>query len=335
MTHRMSILPEKKLTDLFDRTISYLRVSLTDQCNLRCVYCTPAPLSKLNHGELLSYEELLRVIGICVELGIRKVRLTGGEPLVRKDVGRFIEGLSRISGLEDIRLTTNGVFLEKYADQLYNAGVRKLNISLDTLRPERFKAITGADCFAQVWAGINLACAKGFAPVKLNMVAMRGVNDDELVDFARLALTRDLQVRYIEFMPIGNSAVWGKDKYIPSAEIMEKLRVLGELQPVASRRMDGPATVYRIAGGKGSIGFISPLSHKFCERCNRLRLTSEGKLRSCLLSDKESDLKALLRGNGTDQQIAELVVQAILAKPQGHKVVEGENCHGRMSRIGG
>ncbi|MEN8256487.1 MAG: GTP 3',8-cyclase MoaA [Thermodesulfobacteriota bacterium] len=331
----MSTLPEKNLIDLFDRTISYLRVSLTDQCNLRCVYCTPAPLSKLNHGELLTYEELLRVINICVDLGIKKVRLTGGEPLVRKNIGSFIEGLSRISGLEDIRLTTNGVYLEKYGDLLYNAGVRKLNISLDTLKPERFKKITGVDCFKKVWSGIEMACDKGFSPVKLNMVAMRGINDDELVDFARLSLERALQVRYIEFMPIGNSAVWGKEKYIPSAEIIDKLKVLGELEPVGQRQMDGPAKVYKIPGSKGSIGFISPLSHKFCEKCNRLRLTSEGKLRSCLLSDKESDLKELLRSGASDEQIAELVVQTIVAKPQGHKVVEGENCHGRMSRIGG
>lgn len=331
----MSTLPEKNLIDLFDRTISYLRVSLTDQCNLRCVYCTPAPLSKLNHGELLTYEELLRVITICVDLGIKKVRLTGGEPLVRKNIGSFIEGLSRISGLEDIRLTTNGVYLEKYGDLLYNAGVRKLNISLDTLKPERFKKITGVDCFKKVWSGIEMACDKGFSPVKLNMVAMRGINDDELVDFARLSLERALQVRYIEFMPIGNSAVWGKEKYIPSAEIIDKLKVLGELEPVGQRQMDGPAKVYKIPGSKGSIGFISPLSHKFCEKCNRLRLTSEGKLRSCLLSDKESDLKELLRSGASDEQIAELVVQTIVAKPQGHKVVEGENCHGRMSRIGG
>lgn len=331
----MSISPEKQLTDLFDRTISYLRVSLTDQCNLRCVYCTPAPLSKLNHGELLSYEELLRIIGICVDLGIKKVRLTGGEPLVRKNVGSFIEGLARIPGLEDIRLTTNGVFLDKYCDLLYGAGVRKLNISLDTLRPERFKEITGADCFDQVWNGIEKVCVKGFSPVKINMVAMRGVNDDELVDFARLSLERELQVRYIEFMPIGNSAVWGKEKYIPSAEIMERLKVLGALEPVAMRHMDGPAKVYKIPGSKGSIGFISPLSHKFCEKCNRLRLTSEGKLRSCLLSDKENDLKELLRSGATDQEIADLVTKTIIAKPQGHKVTEGENCHGRMSRIGG
>lgn len=331
----MTTPPVKNLTDLFDRTISYLRVSLTDQCNLRCVYCTPAPLSKLNHGELLTYEELLRVIGICVDLGIKKVRLTGGEPLVRKNIGSFIEGLSRISGLEDIRLTTNGVYLDTYCDLLYGAGVRKLNISLDTLQPARFKEITGSDCFNQVWDGIEKACDKGFSPVKINMVAMRGVNDDELVEFARLALERPLQVRYIEFMPIGNSASWGLEKYIPSSEIMERLQVLGKLEPVTQRHMDGPAKVYKIPGSKGSIGFISPLSHKFCEKCNRLRLTSEGKLRSCLLSDKENDLKELLRSGAGDEEIAELVVQTIVDKPKGHKVTEGENCHGRMSRIGG
>ncbi len=331
----MSTSSVKKLTDLFDRTISYLRVSLTDQCNLRCVYCTPAPLSKLNHGELLTYEELLRVIAICVELGIKKVRLTGGEPLVRKNIDSFIKGLAQISGLEDIRLTTNGVYLDKYCDMLYAAGVRKLNISLDTLQPARFKEITGVDCFQRVWNGIEMACAKGFSPVKINMVAMRGVNDDELVDFARLTLQRPLQVRYIEFMPIGNSAVWGKEKYIPSSEIIDKLKVLGELEPVGQQQMDGPAKVYKIPGSMGSIGFISPLSHKFCEKCNRLRLTSEGKLRSCLLSDKENDLKKLLRGGASDEEIAELVVKTIAAKPQGHKVTEGDNCHGRMSRIGG
>lgn len=331
----MSTPPVKKLTDLFDRTISYLRVSLTDQCNLRCVYCTPAPLSKLNHGELLTYEELLRVIGICVDLGIKKVRLTGGEPLVRKNIGSFIEGLARIPGLEDIRLTTNGVYLDRYCDLLYAAGVRKLNISLDTLRPGRFKEITGSDSFDRVWDGIEKACDKGFSPVKINMVAMRGVNDDELVDFARLSLERDLQIRYIEFMPIGNSAIWGKEKYIPSEEIMERLQVLGGLEPVSQRHMDGPAKVYKIPGSKGSIGFISPLSHKFCDRCNRLRLTSEGKLRSCLLFDKENDLKELLRTGASDGEIAALVIQTIVDKPQGHKVTEGENCHGRMSRIGG
>jgi len=328
-------LPVKKLTDLFDRTISYLRVSLTDQCNLRCIYCTPAPLSKLNQAELLTYEELLRVIGICVDLGIKKVRLTGGEPLVRKDVGSFIQGLSLISGLEDIRLTTNGVYLAEYCDLLYEAGVRKLNISLDTLKPERFAHITGTACFDKVWNGIERACAKGFSPVKINMVAMRGVNDDELVDFARLAMERAVQVRYIEFMPIGNAAVWGKEKYIPSSEIMARLQVLGTLEPVDQQRMDGPAKVYKIAGGKGSIGFISPLSHKFCEKCNRLRLTSAGRLRSCLLSDKEKDLKTLLRQGASDEEIAELVLQTIAAKPEGHKVTEGDSCHGRMSRIGG
>lgn len=324
------------LIDHFDRTISYLRVSLTDQCNLRCVYCTPSPLSKLEHKELLTYEELLRVIRIAVGLGVKKVRLTGGEPLARRRVDYFLDGLADIQGLDDIRLTTNGVFLEKYHTQLLRAGVRKLNISLDTLKPARFKQITGFDEFAKVWAGIQLALEKGFSPVKVNMVAMRGVNDDEIVEFARLALKYPLQMRYIEFMPIGNDASWGRDKLIPASEIRDRIGVLGTLTPVSQKHMDGPARVYELEGAVGSIGFISPMSHKFCEKCNRLRLTSEGALRSCLLSDDETDLRTMLRSGGTDDDIRNLIIKTIQSKPKGHVMDESPTgCLGKMSRIGG
>ncbi len=324
------------LVDHFDRTISYLRVSLTDQCNLRCVYCTPSPLSKLEHKELLTYEELLRVIRIAVGLGVKKVRLTGGEPLARRRVDYFLDGLADIQGLDDIRLTTNGVFLEKYHTHLLRAGVRKLNISLDTLKPERFKQITGFDEFAKVWAGIQLALEKGFSPVKVNMVAMRGVNDDEIVEFAKLALRYPLQMRYIEFMPIGNDASWGRDKLIPASEIRDRIAVLGRLTPVSQKHMDGPARVYELEGAVGSIGFISPMSHKFCEKCNRLRLTSEGALRSCLLSDEETDLRTVLRSGGTDDDIRNIIIKTIQSKPQGHVMDESPTgCLGQMSRIGG
>lgn len=324
------------LTDHFDRTISYLRVSLTDQCNLRCVYCTPSPLSKLEHKELLSYEELLRVIGIAVGLGVKKVRLTGGEPLARRGIEHFLDGLAKIEGLDDIRLTTNGVFLDKYHGHLLRAGVKKLNISLDTLKPERFKQITGVDAFDKVWDGIQLALAEGFAPVKVNMVAMRGVNDDEIVEFAKLALKYPLQMRYIEFMPIGNDASWGKEKLIPASEIRDRIGVLGALTPVSQKHMDGPARVYHLTGALGSIGFISPMSHKFCEKCNRLRLTSEGALRSCLLSDDETDLRSVLRNGGTDDDIRNLIIKTIQGKPQGHILDESvAGCLGKMSRIGG
>jgi cyclic pyranopterin phosphate synthase len=335
-----------QLVDLFARTISYLRVSLTDQCNLRCMYCTPMEIGeKLPCSELLRYEELLRVIGLAVELGIRKVRLTGGEPLVRKNVISFIKRLAAIPDLQDIRLTTNGVMLVKYAEDLFAAGIRKLNISLDTLKRERFRQITGVDCFDQVWAGIRLAQSMGFAPVKINMVALRGINDDELVDIARLSLTHGLQVRFIEFMPIGPATVWGREKYISSEEIRERVGVLGDLEEVQTPRMDGPARLYRFKqagntatdGPAGTIGFISPISHKFCDQCNRLRLTSEGRLRSCLLSDRETDLKKILRAGGTDEDVKRVLVQTILDKPRSHTLLEKEgiNCHGQMSRIGG
>ena len=324
------------LTDHFDRTISYLRVSLTDQCNLRCVYCTPSPLSKLEQKELLSYEELLRVIRLAVSLGVRKVRLTGGEPLARRNIDYFLDGLAEIAELDDIRITTNGVFLEKYHENLLKAGVKKLNISLDTLQPARFKEITGFDEFDTVWQGIQLALDKGFGPVKINMVAMRGVNDDEIVEFAKLALKYPLQMRYIEFMPIGNDASWGKDKLISADEIKERIAVIGKLTPIAQEHMDGPARVYNLEGALGSIGFISPMSHKFCEKCNRLRLTSEGALRSCLLTDDETDLRAVLRNGGSDDDICKLIINTIKNKPKGHFMDENPTgCLGKMSRIGG
>ncbi|MEN8139775.1 MAG: GTP 3',8-cyclase MoaA [Thermodesulfobacteriota bacterium] len=328
-----------KLIDDFKRSITYLRVSLTDQCNLRCLYCTPAPLAKIGHEQLLSYEELLRVIGLAVDLGITKVRLTGGEPLVRRGIINFIDGLSAINGLEDVRLTTNGVFLSKYARPLHDAGVRKVNISLDSLHPERIKSITGVDCFSQVWQGIEDALAMGFK-VKLNMVTMRGVNDDEIVEFARLAQRYPLQVRYIEFMPIGNSASWGQDRFIASEESQAMIaEALGTLVPVNRNFGAGPARIFSLAGGgEGSLGFISPLTHKFCDLCNRLRLTSEGQLRSCLLSDDEADLRQLLRSGASDGELQQLIVATIKNKPQGHALAREKgkgSCQGRMSRIGG
>jgi cyclic pyranopterin phosphate synthase len=293
-------------------------------------------LSKLEHKELLTYEELLRVIGIAVDLGVKKVRLTGGEPLARRNIDRFLGGLAKIDGLDDIRITTNGVFLEKYHQHLLNAGVRKLNISLDTLNPKRFKEITGFDEFDRVWQGIQQALHNDFSVVKVNMVAMRGVNDDEIVEFARLAMKYPLQMRYIEFMPIGNDKSWGKEKLISASEIKKRIETIGTLTPVSHQKMDGPARVYELEGAKGSIGFISPMSHKFCEKCNRLRLTSEGALRSCLLSDDETDLRQVLRNGGSDDDIKALIIKTIEGKPKGHYMDEDQSgCLGKMSRIGG
>lgn len=310
------------------------------------MYCvteeeTSGCLAKLTHDELLTYEELLRVVRVAVAMGITKVRLTGGEPLVRRNVLSFIRDLTRIEGLDDVRITTNGVLLEQYGKELFDAGVTKVNISLDSLRPERVAAITGVDCFAQVWRGIQTVLDLGFSPVKLNMVAMRHINDDEILDFARMSQRLPLQMRFIEFMPIGSSSRWNADTYISTDEIMDRIGTLGELIPLEKGRNDGPAKVFRLGvDAVGTLGFISPLSHHFCNRCNRLRLTSAGTLRSCLLHDAEVNLRSVLRNEPTDAAIREALLTAIRNKPQGHQLEErmrrsGGDCHGRMSRIGG
>jgi GTP 3',8-cyclase len=355
----------KQLVDQYSRTISYLRLSITDRCNLRCLYCMPPPgidaPAIVKCADLLSYEEMLRIVTLAVGMGMNKLRLTGGEPLVRKGVMGFIRNLAKIKGLEDIRLTTNGVLLHENAAELYEAGIRNLNISLDTMKPERFLEIAGVDRFAQVWQGIQTASELGFN-IKLNMVAMKGINDDEFADFARLATQRPFQVRFIEFMPIGNKESWDKARYIGTDDLKNIIAGLGTLVPegqgrpdvegnkdgaettLPDSRLEGPARVYRLTtpeGKSGRVGFISPISHHFCDKCNRLRLTSEGRLRACLLHDHETDLKALLRRGGTDSEIQAAIRQTILDKPKGHTLQDAlagtgrVNCQGRMSQIGG
>ena len=337
---------QENLKDDFSRIISYLRLSLTDRCNLRCHYCVtdtqePEAITWLKHEDLFSYEELLKVVRVAVGMGMSKLRLTGGEPLTRRNVMYFISQLAEIEGLNDIRITTNGVLLEKYAGRLYQAGIRKVNISLDTLRPDRFKEITGRDYFDRVWRGIEQVLALGFSPVKLNMVVMRGINDDELVDFARLSLQKNLQARFIEFMPIGSLSRWRKDTFMSSDEIKERISSLGELLPLDRNNADGPARTFKIGeDAPGTLGFISPMSHHFCKTCNRLRLTSDGKLRPCLLSDKEVDLRKVVRGGGTDDDIRLAIRSAIQIKPGEHRMSDrlndqAQKCNGYMSRIGG
>ncbi len=334
----------ERLVDLFGRTVSYLRLSLTDQCNLRCLYCTPRGQEvKLDSVELLSFEELIRVVSVAVNMGVKKLRLTGGEPLVRRGIMSCIKGLAGIPSLDDIRLTTNGILLGDFAEELYEAGIRKLNISMDTLQPRRYQMITGHNLFDRLWAAIQKVEKMGFAPIKLNVVVLRGMNDDELLDFGRLSLRRPFHIRFIEFMPIGKSTIWEKEKYFSTAEIKARLAPLGPLKDVDTGRGGipvGPAEVYRLPGAVGTLGFISPISHQFCDHCNRLRLTSEGKLRSCLFSDEEIDLKGVLRSGASDNDIKKLFAEAILNKPKGHtlqRINDGDqvNCHGWMSRIGG
>jgi cyclic pyranopterin phosphate synthase len=341
------------LVDNFSRTISYLRLSLTDRCNLRCIYCMPEQDGEtgcrtkngatLAHVDLLTYEELLRVVRVAVSLGMNKLRLTGGEPLVRKGVLQFIDKLAEINGLDEVRLTTNGVLLGEYARNLYDAGIRQLNISLDSLQREKFARITGRDLFDRVWQGIMSARDLGFR-IKINVVAMKGVNDDEFADFVNLALNEPLQVRFIEFMPVGEKSSWQRQQFIRAEDIQLGLADLGEFIPYRKGKFDGPARMYRLHapdGRQGSIGFISPISHHFCDQCNRLRLTAEGKLRSCLLNDTERDIKVLLRQGATDEQLMAVIRDTVLDKPKGHRLQErlenGEfmNCPGQMSRIGG
>ncbi len=326
------------LLDLYRRKINYLRISLTDRCNLRCSYCMPEEgIPLIPHQEILTYEELLRVISVFVTEGISKVRLTGGEPLVRKGVVDFISRLSRMEQIEDLSLTTNGIFLGELACHLKKAGLKRVNISLDSLRRERFAQITRRDDFNRVWAGIEAAIREGLSPIKINMVAIQGVNDDEIESFARLTFEYPLTIRYIEYMPSGNGKVWQESDTLTISKIRSRLERVGKLIVIPSDRWDGPAKRFRIEGAAGEIGLIGPVSSHFCDDCNRLRLTSDGKIRTCLFSDEEIDLKEILRRGGTDSQIREQILSALATKPKRHQINTNQfkKCQRSMSAIGG
>jgi cyclic pyranopterin phosphate synthase len=328
----------KLLLDDYYRKINYLRLSITDRCNLRCRYCMPEEgVDPIKHTDLLTYEEILGVVEVFARNGISKVRLTGGEPLVRKGVVDLVRGIGKIAGIQDLSLTTNGVLLREYAKDLAKAGLRRINISLDTLRPERFAYITRRDKFKEVWEGIEEALRQRLSPVKINVVAIRGFNDDEVQEFARLSLTHPLHVRFIEFMPVGNGNDWHEGGGISSAQIMEEIKEIGKLIPVGPQANDGPAQRYYITGSKGEIGFISPISSHFCAQCNRLRLTPDGGIRPCLFSDDEIDLKGIVRGSGDDADIEEALHKALQAKPEGHHIgdVRFKKCQRGMHAIGG
>ncbi len=327
--------------DTYKRRIDYLRISITDRCNFSCLYCKPREEMKvLSHRDLLTYEEILRLVNVAVPLGISRVRVTGGEPLVRRGVEDFIASLKMHSGIDDVALTTNGLLLEKLADALLAAGKPRLNISLDSLKPARFHKITGQDSWDKVWRGINRAEELGFFPLKLNMVPIKGVNDDEFVDFARLTLRRDFHVRFIEFMPIGANDRCGRARHegVPTASIRAAIeQEFGPLVPFTSETFSGPADNYRLPGARGVIGFISPITKHFCGSCRRLRLTADGKIRPCLLSDTELDVKSPLRGGCDDRELERLFRLALQIKPERHYLNETENgCFERtMSKIGG
>lgn len=327
------------LYDPLNRRIDYLRISVTDRCNLSCLYCKPrSRMTLLPHAEILQYEEILRLTKIAVRLGIAHVRVTGGEPLVRRGVVDFISSLKSVGGIEDISLTTNGVLLDGMAEGLRAAGISRLNISLDSLDPRKFEQITGSDAWERVWRGIAVAEKLGFGPVKINVVPVKGVNDGEISDFARLTLERDLHVRFIEFMPIGANDRWHRDVCVTADEVRAAIEgEFGALTPAPSKRSAGPSDNYRIPGARGVIGFISPITKHFCASCRRLRLTADGRIRPCLLSDTEIDVKAPLRSNCDDAELERLLRLALEVKPERHYLTGNTTeCWQRtMSKIGG
>jgi len=320
--------------DSFGRSINYLRISVTDRCNLRCIYCMPpegVPL--ISHSEILSYEEIQTVVQAAAELGINKIRLTGGEPLVRADLPKLIKMISQVEGIEELSLTTNGAFLKKYALELKQAGLSRVNVSLDTLKPDKFRYITRLGELKTVLEGIEAAKEAGFEPVKINTVVMRGINDDEALDFARMTYEDGWHVRFIELMPFKGMA-----EFVPSMELRQNISLLGRLEPCASITGNGPAMYYRLAGARGTIGFINPLTeHSFCSRCNRMRLTPDGKLRPCLLREDEIDLKMPLRNDASMEELKSLILKAVASKPEHHNLAEGSVrlVKRKMSQIGG
>ena len=326
------------LIDPYRRKINYLRISVTDRCNLRCRYCMPEEgISLTPHGEILTYEEILRIVRVFGCEGISKIRLTGGEPLIRKGIVDFISRLSQVETVKDLSLTTNGILLKDLARDLKEAGLKRINISLDSLRKERFFQITRKDAFERVWAGIEESLNAGLSPIKINMVAIKGLNDDEIEAFARLTLHLPLTVRYIEYMPSGNGEAWKQTDLLTMDQIKQRLDGLGPLLPVPSDRWDGPAKRFRMKGALGEIGLIGAVSSHFCSDCNRLRLTPDGKIRTCLFSDEEIDVKDLLRKGGSDQDLKERLLVALRAKPERHHIDSHQfkKCQRNMSAIGG
>lgn len=327
------------ITDSYNRKIEYLRISLTDRCNMRCTYCMPPEgVNLIPHYEVLHYGEIREIVRAGAALGISSVRLTGGEPTIRKDVQRLIAMLKEVDGIEEVTMTTNALLLPKYAEELKEAGLDRVNISLDSLRPERFSEITrGADLKA-VLEGVKAALEWDLSPVKLNMVVIPGFNEDEVEDMARLSIDRPLHVRYIEFMPIGDLRLHKEKKFIKAAELIERLKKVFELETVEKGAGMGPAKTFKIKGAKGTLGFIASMSDHFCGSCNRLRLSSDGWLRSCLFNEKLGvDMKTPIREGASLEELKELFMKAAGIKPEGHELDRRVELdfERTMSQIGG
>lgn len=293
-------------------------------------------IPKLPYREILSYEEILRIVRVGIGLGISKIRVTGGEPLVRKGVYHFLQQLTKLKGLQDISLTTNGVLLRDNIDKIRSASIKRINISLDTLNKNKFKHITGYDFFDQIWEGIHLAREVGFYPIKINVVPLKGINDDELVDIARLSIKYPFHIRFIEYMPMGSNQI-NSDRHLLAPEIKKRFDQLGKLIPVDRNLNDGPAERFKFESAHGEIGFIRPISQHFCNTCNRLRLTASGQLRPCLMSNDQEDMKSLIRQGCSDSELAKGFLQAVRHKPSEHKLADNDpaGVSAQMCAIGG
>ncbi len=308
-----------QLIDSFDRRISYLRLSVTDRCDFRCQYCMAETMTFLPRGQVLTIEELLRTARLFTELGVKKIRVTGGEPLIRRGVGELFAGLGKLPGLDTLALTTNGSHLVEQAAGLSAAGVRSINISLDSLNPTRFEAITRIGKLSTVLEGIDAAIASGFERIRLNAVILNGLNHDEVVTLTHFALSKQIHIAFIEEMPLGQVNLGGKQlEYVSSDSIKSELETHFELQPLVSRDSSGPSRDYLIAGSQTQVGFISPHSHNFCAECNRLRVSAEGRLLMCLGNEESIDLRDLLRSGRSDDEIKSTIIDSLAIKPERH-----------------
>ena len=327
--------------DAYNRPISYLRISVTDRCNLRCVYCMPPEgVPWVPHDSILTYEEIGTVVRAASELGISKVRLTGGEPLVRLGIEELVRTISQVRGIDDLAMTTNGILLSRHAVDLKAAGLQRVNISLDSLRPDRFERITRGGRLEEVLEGMESARRAGLDPIKINSVVIRGVNDDEVLDLARRTMVEGWHLRFIELMPVGSGGLIGdqwRDQVVTAEEIRRKIEsALGRLEPARISVGNGPARYYRLPGAQGTLGFITPISEHFCYRCNRMRLTADGQLRPCLVSDEEIDLRTPLRRGAGVEEIKGLLLKGVESKPREHHLTESFSPRRRtMSQLGG
>ncbi|MBF0225899.1 MAG: GTP 3',8-cyclase MoaA [Desulfobacterales bacterium] len=318
------------MKDSYNRSINYLRISVTDFCNLKCKYCMPeAGIKKIKHEEILTFEEIEFISKILINFGINKIRLTGGEPLIRKNIISLITKIKNLNGIKDLSLTTNGILLEKYALELKNAGVNRINISLDTLKDDKYQYITRGGNIKDVFNGIAAAKKLGFYPIKINVVLIKGFNDDEICDLVNLTKDDDIDVRFIELMPFGKSAFFSENHFISNKIVLEKVK---DLKLIDNQDISSSAVYYKSEGYKGRVGLINPVSHKFCNTCNRIRLTANGRLRMCLHSDSYIDLKTPLR-QGKD--IIPIILEGVKTKPKENTFYETSSVKSNMSQIGG